>query len=64
MGQKRNVYRLFEGKPEGKRLLGRPRRGWVEIGSDGLDWIGLAQDRYKWRALVNAGSIKCWETIE
>jgi hypothetical protein len=50
------------GKPEGKRPLGRPRRRWVdnikmdllEIGWGGVDWIGLAQDRDKWRALVNA----------
>jgi hypothetical protein len=50
------------GKPEGKRPLGRPRRKWVgnvkidlrEIGWDGMDWIDLAQDRGKWRALVNA----------
>jgi hypothetical protein len=49
------------GKPEGKRLLGRPRRRWVdnikmelrEIGWDGMDWIDLAQDRDQWRALVN-----------
>jgi hypothetical protein len=50
------------GKPEGKRPLGRPRRRWVdcikmdllEIGWGGVDWTGLAQDRDKWRALVNA----------
>jgi hypothetical protein len=53
MGEKRNVYRILVGKPERKRLLGRPRRRWVdnikmdlgEIGWDGLDWIDLAQDR-------------------
>jgi hypothetical protein len=62
MGEKRNVYRLLVGKPEGKRPLGRPRCGWVnnikmdllEIGWGGVDWIGLAQDTDKWRALVNA----------
>jgi hypothetical protein len=62
MGEKRNAYRLLVGKPEGKRPLGRPRRRWVdnikmallEIGWGGVDWIGLAQDRDKWRALVNA----------
>jgi hypothetical protein len=62
MGEKRNAYRLLVGKPEGKRLLGRSRRRWVdnikmdllEIGWSGVDWIGLAQDRDKWRALVNA----------
>jgi hypothetical protein len=62
MGEKRNVYRLLVGKPEGKRLLGRPRRRWIdnikmdllEIGWGGEEWIGLAQDRYSWRALVNS----------
>jgi hypothetical protein len=60
MGAKRNVYRLLLGKPEGKRPLGRPRRRWIhiikmdllEIGFGELDWVGLAQDRDKWRALV------------
>jgi hypothetical protein len=59
-GGKRNAYRILVGKPEGKRL-GRPRRRWVdnikmdlrEIGWDGVDWIGLAQDRDRWRALVS-----------
>jgi hypothetical protein len=54
MGEKRNVYRLLVGKPEGKRSLGRPRRRWLdnikmdlsEIGFSVVDWIGLAQDRY------------------
>jgi hypothetical protein len=49
------------GKPEGRRPLGRPRRGWVdnikmdlrEIGWDRVDWVDLAQDRDHWRALVN-----------
>jgi hypothetical protein len=62
MGEKRNVYRLLVGKPDGKRPLGRPRRRWMdnikmdlsEIGVSVVDWIGLAQDRYKWRALVNS----------
>jgi hypothetical protein len=62
MGGKRNSYRLLVGKPDGMRPLGRPRRRWVdnikmdllEIGLGGVDWIGLAQDRDKWRALVNA----------
>jgi hypothetical protein len=61
MGAKRNAYRIFVGRPEGKRPLGTPRRRWVdnikigirEIGWDGLDWIDLAQDRDQWRALVN-----------
>jgi hypothetical protein len=62
MGEKRNAYRLLVGKPEGKRPLGKLRRRWVnnikmdllEIGWGGVDWIGLAEDRDKWRALVNA----------
>jgi hypothetical protein len=62
MGEKRNVHRLLVGKPEGKRPLGRPRRRWMnnikmdllEIGVSVADWIGLAQDRYRWRALVNS----------
>jgi hypothetical protein len=61
-GEKRNVYRLLVGKPEGKRLLGRPRCRWIDnvkmdllsIGLSVVDWISLAQDRYRWRALVNA----------
>jgi hypothetical protein len=60
--EKRNAYRILVGKAEGKSSLGRPRRRWVdnikmdlrEIGWDGMDWIGLAQDRDQWRALVNA----------
>jgi hypothetical protein len=62
MGDKRNVYRLLVGQPQGKRPLGRPRRSWIdnikmdllEIGVNVVDWIGLAQDRYRWRALVNS----------
>jgi hypothetical protein len=62
MGEKRNVYRLLVGKPEGKRPLGRPRCRWIdnikmdllEIGVSVVDWIDLAQDRYRWRALVNS----------
>jgi hypothetical protein len=62
MGEKRNVYRLLVGKPEGKRPVGRPRHRWIdnikmdllEIGLGGVDWIGLAQDSHRWRALVNA----------
>jgi hypothetical protein len=58
MGEKRNVlYWLLVGKPEGKSPLGRPRRRWMdllEIGLSVVDWIGLAQDRYRWRALVNS----------
>jgi hypothetical protein len=61
MGEKRNAYSVVVGKSEGKRPLGRPRHRWVdnikmdlrEIGWGGMDWIGLAQDRDQWRALVN-----------
>jgi hypothetical protein len=61
MGEKRNVYRLLVGKSEGTGPL-RPRRRWIdnikmdllEIGLNVVDWIGLAQDRYRWRALVNS----------
>jgi hypothetical protein len=60
-GEKRNAYRLV-GKPEGKTPLGRPRRKWVDnirmdlvgVGWGDVDWIGLAQDRDRWRALVNS----------
>jgi hypothetical protein len=62
MGEKRNVHSLLVGKPEGKRPLGRLRRRWIgnikmdllEIGLSVVDWNGLALDRYRWRALVNA----------
>jgi hypothetical protein len=62
IGEKRNAYRLLVGKPEGRRPLGRPRRRWldnigmdlVEVGWGDVDCIGLAQDRDKWRALVNS----------
>jgi hypothetical protein len=61
MGEKRNMYRLLVERPEGKRPLGIPRCRWVdninmdlvEIGCGGVDWIGLAHDWKKWRALVN-----------
>jgi hypothetical protein len=62
MGEKMNAYRLLVGKPEGKRPLGRPGRRWVdkirldlgEVGWGDVDWIGVAQDRNGWRALVNS----------
>jgi hypothetical protein len=62
MDEKRNAYRLLVGKPEGKRSLGRPRRRWVdnirmdlgEVGWGDVNWIGLAQDRNRWRAVVNS----------
>jgi hypothetical protein len=62
MGQKRNAYRLLVGKPEGRMPLGRPRRRWLdnirldllEVIWGDVDWIGLAQDMDRWRALVNS----------
>jgi hypothetical protein len=62
MGEKRKVYKVLVGKPEGMRPLGRPRRRWEdgvrmdvrEIGFGGVDWIRLAQDRNRWRAVVSA----------
>jgi hypothetical protein len=62
MREKRNSYRLLVEKPEGKRPLGRPRHNWVdnigmdlgEVGSGDVDWIGLAMNRNRWRALVNS----------
>jgi len=62
MGEERVVYRVLMGKPEGKRPLGRPRRRWVdnnrmdiqEVECGYMDWIGLVQDRDRWRRLVSA----------
>jgi hypothetical protein len=62
MGENRNAYRLWVGKPEGKRPLGRPKYRWVDnirmvlvvVGWGDVDWIGLAQDTDRWRALVNS----------
>ena len=61
-GEERGMYRVLVGKPEGRRPLGRPRRRWVdnirmdlqEVGFGYMDWIGLAQDRDRWRTLVSA----------
>jgi len=62
MGEERGAYTVLVGKPEGRRPLGRPRRRWVdnirmdiqEVGCGYMDWIGLAQDRDRWRTLVSA----------
>jgi hypothetical protein len=62
MGEKTNVYKLLVGKPEGKRPLGRPgcrsidniKLDLLEIGVSVVGWIGLAQGRYRWRALLNS----------
>jgi len=62
MGEERGVYRVLLGKPEGRRPLGRPRSRWVdnirmdlqEVECGCMDWIGLAQDRDRWRTLVIA----------
>jgi hypothetical protein len=61
-GEKRTAYRSLVGKPEGKKPLGRPRRRLVdnirmdlgEVGWGDVDWIGLAQDRNSWKALMNS----------
>ena len=61
MGDGRGVHRVLIGKPEGRRPLGRPRRRWEdnikmdlqEVGCLGMDWMKLAQDRDRWRALVS-----------
>jgi hypothetical protein len=62
MEENRNTYRLLVGKPEGKRPAGKPSRRWVDnirmdlgvVGWGDVDWIGLAQDRDRWRALVKS----------
>jgi len=62
MGEERGVYRVLVRKPEGRRPLGRPRHRWVdnirmdlqEVGCGYMDWIGLAQDRDRWRNVVSA----------
>jgi hypothetical protein len=62
MGEGRGAYRILVGRPEGRRSLGRPRHSWEdnikmdlqEVGWGGMDWIDMAQDRDRWRALVSA----------
>ena len=62
MGDRKGAHKVLVGKPEGKSPLGRPRHRWEdnikrnlqELGYEGMDWIELAQDRDRWRALVNA----------
>ena len=62
IGERRDLYRVLVWKPEGKRPLGRPRRGWEdnikidlqEVGCGDMDWIDLTQDKDRWRALVTA----------
>jgi hypothetical protein len=62
MGEGRGLYRVLVGKPDGRRPLGRPRRRWEdnirmdlqEVGCECVDWMELAQDRDRWRALVSA----------
>jgi hypothetical protein len=76
MGEVRGAYNILVGRPEGRRPLGRPRHRWEdtikmdlrEIGFGGAEWIHLAQDRGRWRTLVNcdepSGSIKCREFLD
>jgi hypothetical protein len=61
IGDEKGIYKFLVGKPEVKRPLRRPRRKWEDnirmdlqkVGCGGLDWIGMAQDRDRWRAIVN-----------
>jgi len=76
MGEEKGVYRFLVGKPEGRRPLGRPRCRWVdnirmdlqEVGRGYMDWIGLAQDRDRWRTVEcgnePSSSVKCGEFLD
>jgi len=77
MEERRRVYRVLVGKPEGKRPLGRPRRRWEdnikmdlqEVGCEGMNWIELVEDRDRCRTVVNAvmnllDSIKCGKFLD
>ena len=72
-GERRGVYRVLAGKPEGKRPLERPRHRWEDnikmdlqkVGCGGMGWIELAQDRDRWQAVVTAVmNLKCGEFLD
>jgi hypothetical protein len=72
MGEGKGAYRILVGRPEGSRPLGRPRRRWEdnikmdlqEVRWEIVDWIYMAQDKGKWRAVVNSGSVKRGEFLD
>jgi hypothetical protein len=71
MGEGRNMYRVLVGKPEGRRPLGRPRREWEygikmdvrDMCWGGAEWIHLAQDRNRWRAVMNLRVLAPWSLL-